>query len=213
MDHVDTITHPALAGHFSDFVPQFTQRPLATSATTLALCHGSVREETNRTNLIRAQLSSNIGRLYSSSTNWDVPDAGMAAHQRGHDPMRLDVSNAHASDLPFISALFLIRFDTRTGYAISWKCALPGIDLEGGVEYKSLPSGLHTVKEDLIYFVHEKHAGLSAFVSAPAAEESRNACMIAVGVLVPLTYGRLGRSWVHAENLKHLAEYEAFSTA
>lgn len=135
-----------------------------------------------------------------------MPDAGMAAPQRGQDPMRLDVSNAQIPDLPFISALFLIRFDTRTGYAINWKRALPGIDLEGGVEYKSLPSGLHTVKEDLVYFVHDGHAGLSAFVSAPAAEESRNACMIAVGVLVPLTYGRLGRSWMHAENLKRLAE-------
>lgn len=121
--------------------------------------------------------------------------------------MSLDVSDAQFSDLPFISALFLIRFDAKTGYAISWKRALSGIDLDGGVEYKSLPSGLHTVKEDLIYFVHGKHAGLSAFISAEAAEESRNARMIAVGVLVPLSYGRLGRSWMHAENLKHLAEY------
>lgn len=120
--------------------------------------------------------------------------------------MRLDVSDAQFSDLPFISALFLIRFDAKTGYAISWKRALPGIDLDGGVEYKSLPSGLHTVKEDLIYFVHGKHAGLSAFISTEASEESRNARMIAVGVLVPLSYGRLGRSWMHADNLNRLAE-------
>lgn len=73
------------------------------------------------------------------------------------------------------------------------------------MEYKSLPSGLHTVKEDLIYFVHDNHAGLSAFINAPAAEESRNARMIAVGVMVPLSYGRLGRSWKHAEALKKMA--------
>ncbi|KFY33996.1 hypothetical protein V494_07149 [Pseudogymnoascus sp. VKM F-4513 (FW-928)] len=126
--------------------------------------------------------------------------------------MRLDVSDAQFSDLPFISALFLIRFDAKTGYALSWKRALPGIDLDGGVEYKSLPSGLHTVKEDLIYFVHGKHAGLSAFISTEASEESRNARMIAVGVLVPLSYGRLGRSWMHAENLKQLAEKLAVET-
>ncbi|KFY49253.1 hypothetical protein V496_10147 [Pseudogymnoascus sp. VKM F-4515 (FW-2607)] len=126
--------------------------------------------------------------------------------------MRLDVSDAQFSDLPFISALFLIRFDAKTGYAISWKRALHGIDLEGGVEYKSLPSGLHTVKEDLIYFVHGKHAGLSAFISTEASEESRNARMIAVGVLVPLSYGRLGRSWMHAENLIQLAEKLAVET-
>ncbi|OBT77122.1 hypothetical protein VF21_05090 [Pseudogymnoascus sp. 05NY08] len=136
----------------------------------------------------------------------------MAAVRRGQEPMRLDVSDAQFSDLPFISALFLIRFDAKTGYAISWKCALPGIDLDGGVEYKSLPSGLHTVKEDLIYFVHGKHAGLSAFISTEASEESRNARMIAVGVLVPLSYGRLGRSWMHAENLKQLAEKLAVET-
>lgn len=73
------------------------------------------------------------------------------------------------------------------------------------MEYKSLPSGLHTVKEDLIYFVHDDHAGLSAFVNAPAAEEVRNARMIAVGVMVPLSYGRLGRAWKHAEALKNMA--------
>jgi hypothetical protein len=63
------------------------------------------------------------------------------------------------------------------------------------------------VKDDLIYFVHDNQAGLSAFVNAPAAQESRNACMIAVGVMVPLSYGRLGRSWKHAESLKHMARY------
>jgi hypothetical protein len=124
--------------------------------------------------------------------------------------MRLDVPKTQISDLPFISALFLIRFDVKTGYAITWKQALPGIGLEGDVEYKSLPSGLHTVKEDLVYFVHGKHAGLSAFISVAATEEARNARMIAVGVLVPLSYGRLGRSWKHAENLKAFAEYVPF---
>jgi len=140
----------------------------------------------------------------------DVPDTGMAALRRGHEPMRLDVPKSQVSNLPFISALFLIRFDVKTGYAISWKRALPGIGLEGDVEYKSLPSGLHTVKEDLVYFVHGKHAGLSAFISVAATEEARNARMIAVGVLVPLSYGRLGRSWKHAENLKAFAEYVPF---
>lgn len=121
--------------------------------------------------------------------------------------MKLDISNGSLiSDLPLISALFLIYFDIKAGYTISWKRSLPGVELDGFVEYKSLPSGLHTVKEDLIYFVHDKYAGLSAFVNAPSAEESRNARMIAVGVLVPLSYGRLGRSWKHAENLKSLAQ-------
>jgi hypothetical protein len=31
--------------------------------------------------------------------------------------------------------------------------------------------------------------------------------MIAVGVLVPLSLGRLGRSWIHADQMKAMAQY------
>ena len=79
------------------------------------------------------------------------------------------------------------------------------MELEGIVEFKSLPSGLHNVQEDLIYFVHDKYAGVSAFVNEPTSAEERNALMLAVGCLVPLSYGRLGRSWRHAKRLKELA--------
>lgn len=58
------------------------------------------------------------------------------------------------------------------------------------------------------YFVQAPYAGVSAFINTPAAEAERNACMLSVGVLVPLSYGRLGRSWRHAENLKGLAKCE-----
>ena len=129
----------------------------------------------------------------------------MAAERRGQGPLNIDLSTSSPSGAPPISALFLIYFDIKAGYTIGWKRSLPGVELEGVVEYKSLPSGLHTVKEDLIYFVHDDHAGLSAFVNAPASEESRNARMIAVGVMVPLSYGRLGRAWKHAEALKDMA--------
>jgi hypothetical protein len=95
-------------------------------------------------------------------------------------------------------------FDFR--YVISWEESIPGIDLEGAVEYKSLPSGLHNVSEDLIYFVHEEYAGICAFINQPAAEAERNALMLAVGVLVPLSFGRLGKSWRHAAGLKKLAK-------
>lgn len=133
----------------------------------------------------------------------------MAAERRGQGPLNIDLSNNSNNAAPPISALFLIYFDIKAGYTIGWKRSLPGVELEGVVEYKSLPSGLHTVKEDLIYYVHEDHAGLSAFVNAPASEEARNAHMIAVGVMVPLSYGRLGRAWKHAESLKTMARYDA----
>ncbi|KAI1777611.1 hypothetical protein F4818DRAFT_438940 [Hypoxylon cercidicola] len=134
----------------------------------------------------------------------------MAASRRGQPELQVRLpSNLNLStlpDLPPISALFLINFDVKAGYTISWKASKPGVELEGVVEYKSLPSGLHTVSEDLIYFVHDGFAGLSAFINAPVQDtEVRNARMLAVGVLVPLSYGRLGRAWKHAEGLKAMA--------
>jgi hypothetical protein len=133
----------------------------------------------------------------------------MAASRRGHPPLsvHLPPQQQPLPDLPPISALFLIDFDVKAGYTIVWKRALPGLELEGLVEYKSLPSGLHGVPEDLIYFVHDgDHAGLSAFVNTRTDDaETRHARMIAVGVLVPLSYGRLGRAWRHAEGLKAMA--------
>ena len=136
----------------------------------------------------------------------------MAASRRGQPPLSVRLpkqSGPQASlpDLPPISALFLIDFDVKAGYTIIWKRAVPGLELEGVVEYKSLPSGLHTVTDDLIYFVHDGgHAGLSAFINTRTEDEgTRNARMIAVGILVPLSYGRLGRAWRHAEVLKEMA--------
>ncbi|RYP58029.1 hypothetical protein DL769_009143 [Monosporascus sp. CRB-8-3] len=134
----------------------------------------------------------------------------MAATRRGQPGLRVRLPSVPQvptfPDVPPISALFLIEFDVKAGYTVSWKAGQPGIELEGEVEYKSLPSGLHTVSDDLIYFVHDIYAGLSAFVNAPVEDsEVRNARMLAVGALVPLSYGRLGRAWKHAEGLKELA--------
>ncbi|KAL1860893.1 hypothetical protein Plec18167_003825 [Paecilomyces lecythidis] len=131
----------------------------------------------------------------------------MAPEQGRKKSLRLDLTQTTALEAPpSIAALFLIRFDIKTGYVISWKRSLPDVELEGVVEYRSLPSGLHNVTEDLVYFIHDKYAGVSAFVNKPAAEAERNALMFAVGVLVPLSNGRLGKSWRHAAGLKELAQ-------
>ncbi|KAE9969513.1 hypothetical protein EG327_010626 [Venturia inaequalis] len=106
---------------------------------------------------------------------------------------------------PPLAALFLIKFDQKVGYTTSWKQSLKDVPLEGVVEYKSLPSGLHNVKEDLVYFVQDQYAGVSAFINRPAGAEERNAQFIAVGAMVRLGDGRLGRAWEHAGSLKHLA--------
>lgn len=74
------------------------------------------------------------------------------------------------------------------------------------MEYKSLPSGLHNVQEDLVYFFHDQCAGVSAFAKGSASEAERNAHFVAVGGMLPLKDGRLGRAWLHAGNFMHLAK-------
>lgn len=120
--------------------------------------------------------------------------------------LHLDLPNPFSEDLPRIVALFLIIFDAKSGYAIAWKRSVPGLDITDSVEYKSLPSGLHNVKEDIVYFIHgDEYAGISSFVNGEAEELERNALMLAVGALLPLSYGRLGKSWRHADRLQALA--------
>ncbi|KAI9754813.1 MAG: Severe Depolymerization of Actin [Chaenotheca gracillima] len=127
------------------------------------------------------------------------------SRHRGPSP-RLDIPpELSQHDIPPIAALFVAHFDLKIGYKLGWKRSLPDVELEGVVEYKSLPSGLHTVEEDLIYFVHDQYAGVSAFANSPSTSEERNAKMAAVGVLVPLSLGRLGRGWRHAQQLKEFA--------
>lgn len=91
-------------------------------------------------------------------------------------------------------------------YTIAWKQNLPDVDLDG-VEYKSLPSGLHDVKNDLVYFIHgQGYAGISAFAQEDADSSQRNANFCSVGALVPISHGKLGASWKHAPKLRHLAK-------
>ncbi|KAL8717498.1 MAG: hypothetical protein Q9225_005255 [Loekoesia sp. 1 TL-2023] len=120
--------------------------------------------------------------------------------------LHLELPNAHAEELPHVAALFLILFDVKAGYTIAWKRSIPGLDITDSVEYKSLPSGLHNVDEDAVYFVHnDAYAGVSSFINGKAEESERNALMLAVGALIPLSYGRLGKSWRHGEGLRALA--------
>ena len=63
--------------------------------------------------------------------------------------------------------------------------------------------------EDLVYFTHEDHAGVSAFAQEESDQEHRNASFAAVGVLVPRGDGRLGTGWAHAKALQDLARAQA----
>jgi hypothetical protein len=92
-------------------------------------------------------------------------------------------------------------------YTIAWKRSTSAIPIDNAVEYKSLPSGLHALESDLVYFTHEGHAGLSAFARGAGSAEERNANFVSVGVLVRRDgeFGRLGRAWLLAGRLEVLA--------
>ncbi|MCJ1352129.1 MAG: hypothetical protein MMC33_002113 [Icmadophila ericetorum] len=130
-----------------------------------------------------------------------------AIKRRRGESLHIDLPKDGRDEKPSIAALFLIQFDARKGYTIVWRRSIPGLELAESVEYKSLPSGLHDVEEDLIYFMHgDDYIGISAFVNKSDTGAERNALMLAVGALVPLSQGRLGRSWVHVEKLKELVK-------
>ena len=118
--------------------------------------------------------------------------------------LRID-TGPNAPTPPSIAAAFLVNFDHRKGYVLGWHRAIEGVQLEGDVELKSLPSGLHNVEEDLVYFVHEDYMGISAYINKPDEQSARNVSMLSIGVLVPLQSGRMGKSWLHAEGLKAVA--------
>ena len=117
---------------------------------------------------------------------------------------RLD-TRTNAPTPPAIAAAFLVNFDHRKGYVLGWHKEIEGLNIDGAVELKSLPSGLHNVEEDLVYFVHDDYVGVSAYINTPDQQSARNANMLSVGVLVPLQHGRMGKSWLHAEGLKGVA--------
>lgn len=119
--------------------------------------------------------------------------------------LKIDLPTGPSQQVPPIAAAFLVKFDSRKGYTSAWSKSIEDVEVEGIVEFKSFPSGLHNVQEDLVYFTHGDYAGISAFVNQPSPESERNALMLAIGVLVPLSYGRLGKSWHHAEGLTSLA--------
>ncbi|KAF9184165.1 hypothetical protein BGZ51_003529 [Haplosporangium sp. Z 767] len=111
--------------------------------------------------------------------------------------------------IPNIDAIFVVRFDTRRGNVLEWSNAVPGIRLDG-VEYSALPSGLHSSRQDVIYFCLDGCIGVAVFVNEPTdSMEHRGARMVSVGVLVKPSSetGRCGQVWRHASFLESRARY------
>lgn len=56
--------------------------------------------------------------------------------------------------------------------------------------------------------MQDHYAGISAYINQPDETTERNANMLAVGVLIPLEHGRVGKAWLHGEGLEALARYD-----
>ncbi|CAG8636283.1 6709_t:CDS:2, partial [Paraglomus occultum] len=79
------------------------------------------------------------------------------------------------------------------------------LDLRG-VEFQAMPSGLHTISQDVIYFSRNHYNGIAAFKNLPLFDQSidRGARMASVGIVVSATSdtGPCGQPWRHLEFLK-----------
>ncbi|RKP12099.1 hypothetical protein BJ684DRAFT_17379 [Piptocephalis cylindrospora] len=119
---------------------------------------------------------------------------------------RSTVDEEEADDM--VLATFIVRFDTLHGNVVEWTCP-ENIDL-AGLEFAALPSGLHLVDRDCVYFSKNTYYGVSIFENYalgddPAAAAERGARMAAAGILTP-RYPRLHR---HVEFLREAISYHA----
>ncbi|KAG7813929.1 hypothetical protein KL921_000203 [Ogataea angusta] len=67
------------------------------------------------------------------------------------------VANPSRVSQAALCGMFLAKFDVHTGYELKWFRSLnESLYPSKGLEFKALPSGLHSVDTDIICFVHEK---------------------------------------------------------
>lgn len=95
-----------------------------------------------------------------------------------------------------LSAIFLVQFDVKSGYELKWSKVIDESVSLKGVEFKSLPSGLHEVEREVISFVQPKSEesfndllyGVSVFhqnLDSMREDNSRsNVRMFSLGILV-----------------------------
>lgn len=108
----------------------------------------------------------------------------------------------------------MTRFDTKKGNIVEWQ--FPEDFNLDGIEFQAIPSGLHAVRQDIIYFSRPPYVGLSVFLNESTMDEShdRGAHMAAVGILVSPTAetGLCGRPWKHLGFLRdEVVRYVHFS--
>ncbi|KAL5514141.1 hypothetical protein ACEPAG_2902 [Sanghuangporus baumii] len=105
-----------------------------------------------------------------------------------------------------IVAIFHASFHPTKGNTLDWSLTHPSssVDLTG-VEFSVLPSGLHLVPQDVVYFSHGSHAGLAIFHRRPTKNKNHRGFRLgSLGVL--LEECERPRPWMHLQDLKRLAD-------
>ncbi|TRM66558.1 hypothetical protein BD626DRAFT_565660 [Schizophyllum amplum] len=100
-------------------------------------------------------------------------------------------------------AIFHASFHPTKGNVIDWSAkASDDIKLDN-LEYSALPSGLHLVEQDVVYFTKDGHHGVCAFRRRRTSEQGhRGFRLSSVGIL--LAKCRRPRPWMHTSALKDL---------
>ena len=74
-----------------------------------------------------------------------------------------------------------------------------------GVEFSVLPSGLHLVERDVVYFSHGPHAGLAVFRRRPTLSKGHRGFRLS-SLAILLQEAPRPRPWLHINSLRELAD-------
>ncbi|KDQ07819.1 hypothetical protein BOTBODRAFT_59753 [Botryobasidium botryosum FD-172 SS1] len=104
-----------------------------------------------------------------------------------------------------VEAIFHCTFHATRGNIVDWsRKTREDIPLDG-VEFSSLPSGLHVVDEDVIYFTKDDFHGICVFRRRRTKEAGmRGVRLGAVGLLIAPSDNP--RPWLHLPTLKRLSD-------
>lgn len=104
-----------------------------------------------------------------------------------------------------IVAIFHASFHPTKGNVVDW-CLKASNDLSiDGVEFSTLPSGLHLVNHDVVYFTKDTHPGVSVFRRRRTPEHGQRGFRLsALGVL--LARSSRPRPWLHVDALNALID-------
>ncbi|KAG6373655.1 hypothetical protein JVT61DRAFT_6320 [Boletus reticuloceps] len=104
-----------------------------------------------------------------------------------------------------IVAIFHASFHPTKGNMVDW-CLKASDDLQlDGVEFSTLPSGLHLVERDVVYFTKDSHPGVCVFRRRRTTERGQRGFRLSsLGIL--LINSTRPRPWRHVDALKTLVD-------